>query len=59
MKIISSTKLCYSGMFLLQKYLVDITKINNEKQLEDYITLLYQKKEKINLSIYNLEKIEQ
>lgn len=46
-------------MFLLQKYLVDITKINNEKLLEDYITLLYQKKEKINLSIYNLEKIKQ
>lgn len=58
-KTISSTKLRFSGMFLLQKYLVDITKINNEKQLEDYITLLYQKKEKINLSIYNLEKIEQ
>lgn len=47
MKIISSTKLRFSGMFLLQKYLVDITKINNEKQLEDYITLLYQKKKKL------------
>lgn len=59
MKTISSTKLRFSGMFLLQKYLVDITKINNEKQHEDYITLLYQKKEKINLFVCNFEKIEQ
>jgi len=57
--ILHSSRLRFSGMFLLHKYLIHKTKTIDEELLEDYITLLYHKKEKINSSIYNIKQINE
>lgn len=55
LQVNSPIKFRFMGMYLLYEYLIETTNIKDEKLLEDYITYLYRKKEKINLP---LEKIK-
>lgn len=56
LQVNSPIKFQFMGMYLLYEYLIETANIKDEKLLEDYITYLYRKKEKISLPLEKIKK---